>query len=173
MSRSPGSGARTWRPDRIVLGRIGRAHGLDGSVYLEGHGGAVPLTAGTPVRVGERAAVVRSRRGRGDRPLLRLDLAEDRDAAAALRGEELWIPAADLPEPEPGEYFHVDLIGCRVVAGDRAVGEVRDVLAYPANDVLAVDTGSGGEPLLLPFVEQVVLEVDVPGRRIAVDPDVL
>jgi len=172
MSRSPGSDAGSWRPERIVLGRIGRAHGLDGSVYLEGYGGAVPLTAGMTVQVGERPALVGSRRGREDRPLLRLDLAADRDAAEGLRGEQVWIPAAELPEPDEGEYFHVDLIGCRVTAGERELGEVKDVLPYPANDVLVVAT-SGGEDLLLPFVEQVVVEVDVPGRRIAVDEAVL
>ena len=172
MSRSPGSGSPSWRPDRIVLGRIGRAHGLDGSVYLEGHGGAVPLTAGMAVRVGERTAVVRSRRGMEERPLLRLDLAADRDAAESLRGEELWIPAGELPEPQDGEYFHVDLIGCRVTAGERELGQVRDVLPYPANDVLVVRSGEG-EDLLLPFVEQVVIGVDLPARRIAVDPELL
>ncbi|HUZ84325.1 MAG TPA: ribosome maturation factor RimM [Gaiellales bacterium] len=170
MSRSPAS-RRDWRPDRIVLGRIGRAHGLDGSVYLDGHGGAVTLVAGMSVRVGERPAVLVSRRGMTSRPLLRIDLAGNRDQAEALRGLELWIPAAELPEPEPGEYFHVDLIGCRVVAGDRTLGEVRDVLGYPANDVLVV-AAEGGD-LLLPFVDTVVLEVDVPGRRITVDGGVL
>lgn len=172
MSKSPGSDERSWRPDRIVLGRIGRAHGLDGSVYLEGHGGAVPLTSGMAVWVGDRAAVVRSRRGMDHHPLLRLDLAADRDAAESLRGEQLWILATELPEPGDGEYFHVDLIGCRVTAGERELGQVRDVLAYPANDVLVV-ASAGGEELLLPFVEQVVIEVDLPARRIAVDPRVL
>ena len=170
MSRSPGS-ARGWRPQRIVIGRIGRAHGLDGSVYLDGHGGAVPLPAGTRLTVGDREAVVVSCRGTAERPLLRLDLSADRDEAEAMRGLQVSIPAAEPPEPPADEYFHVDLIGCRVTAGDRTLGEVREVQSYPANDVLVV-TGRGGE-LLLPFVASVVLDVDLEGRRIEVDGSVL
>ena len=170
MSRSPGS-ARGWRPDRIVLGRIGRAHGLDGSVYLDGHGGAVPLPAGTRLAVGDREAVVVSCRGTAERPLLRLDLAGDRDQAEALRGLLVSIPAAALPEPPADEYFHVDLIGCRVTAAGHALGEVREVQSYPANDVLVV-AGPDGD-LLLPFVASVVLDVDLEGRRIEVDGSVL
>lgn len=154
-----------------MLGRIGRAHGLDGSVYLDGHGGAVPLPAGTKLAVGGRDAVVVSCRGTAERPLLRLDLAADRGMAEALRGLEVSIPAAALPEPPADEYFHVDLIGCRVTAGERSLGEVREVQPYPANDVLVVG-GPNGD-LLLPFVASVVLSVDLEGRRIEVDGSVL
>ena len=169
-SRSaPESGG--WRPDAIVIGRIGRAHGLDGSVYLDGHGGTVPLQPGTTVTVGGRPARVLDRRGTDERPILRFDLAGDRDAAQELRGEPVTVPADALREPEPDEYFHVDLEGCAVVAGERVLGRVTRVLAYPANDVLEVHDGA--RELMIPFAADVVLEVDVPGRRIAIREDFL
>jgi 16S rRNA processing protein RimM len=164
MSKS--SPDRPWRPARIVVGRIGRPHGLDGSVYLEGHGGVVPLRAGMHVLVGEQPATVAARRGVERRPIVRFNLASTREDAQALRGRLVSVDSADLPQTDPDEYFHIDLIGCEVVAGDRRLGEVVDVLAYPANDVL--DVRDGEHQLLIPFAEDALLEVDVPGRRIAV-----
>ena len=169
MSRS--SPDTPWRPDRIVVGRIGRAHGLDGSVYLEGHGGVVPLAPGTRVAVGEQAAVIRGRRGTDQRPILRFDLAATREEAEALRGQPVSVPSRRLPQPDADEYFHVDLIGCAVYAGDRRLGEVAAVLEYPANDVL--DVRGGEQDILLPFAADAVLEVDVAGRRISVREDIL
>ena len=56
-------------------------------------------------------------------------------------------------------------------AGDRRLGEVAEVLTYPANDVLEV--AGGAEPLQLPFVEDVVLDVDLAARRISIREDFL
>jgi len=170
MSRSPADPA-SWRPGEIVVGHVGRPHGLDGSVYLEGHGGVVPLEPGTPVRVGGRPAVIERRRGTAERPILRFDRAHDREQAATLRGQPVAVAGDRLPAVEPDEYFHVDLVGCRVEAGAQSVGEVREVLAYPANDVL--DVRSGERQVLIPFAADVVLEVDVPGRLIRIREDFL
>jgi 16S rRNA processing protein RimM len=169
MSKS--SPETPWRPDHIVVGRIGRAHGLDGSVYLEGHGGVVPLEPGTTVTVGERQATIRDRRGTAERPILRFDLAATREAAEGLRGQPVSVPSSRLPQPDPDEYFHVDLIGCEVFAGDRRLGQVADVLTFPANDVLDVRDDEQG--LLLPLAADAILEVDVAARRIRVREDML
>jgi 16S rRNA processing protein RimM len=169
MSKSPAD--RPWRPPSVVVGRVGRAHGLDGAVHLERPGGAVALRSGLQVTLGGRPAVIVERRGTDQRPILRFDCAADRDAAEALRGQEVEVAAAALPEPDPDAYLHVDLIGCRVSAGGRELGTVADVLVYPANDVL--DIRGGEEPVLVPFVEDVVLSVDVGAREIAIRDDFL
>jgi 16S rRNA processing protein RimM len=169
MSKSPAD--TPWRPRAVVVGRVGRAHGLDGAVYLEGNGGAVPLRSGLAVTLGGRPAVIVERRGTDQRPILRFDCASDREAAEGLRGQEVEAPAAALPDPDPDDYLHVDLIGCRVTAGDRELGTVADVLVYPANDVL--DIRGGEEPVLVPFVEDVVISVDVAERRIVIRDDFL
>ncbi len=111
------------------------------------------------------------RRGTDLRPILRFDCAADRDAAEALRGQEVEVPASALPDPDPDDYLHVDLIGCRVTSGDRELGTVAAVLLYPANDVL--DIRGDGEPVLVPFAADVVLSVDVAGRHIAIREDFL
>jgi 16S rRNA processing protein RimM len=172
MSKSPADSP--WRPPTIGVGRVGRAHGLDGAVYVDGHGGAVPLRPGLEVTVGGMPAVIVERRGTDARPIVRFDVAADRAAVEALRGLAVEVAARELPPPdaEAGEYAHVDLIGCRVLAGDRDLGAVADVLAYPANDVLDVRSADDGR-VLIPFAEDVVHEVDVPGRRITIRDDFL
>jgi len=169
MSKSPAD--RPWRPPTIVVGRVGRAHGLDGAVHLDGHGGAVPLRAGQEVTLAGTAAVIVERRGTDQRPILRFDCASDRDAAEGLRGRTVEVPASALPEPDADDYLHVDLIGCRVTSGDRALGTVADVLVYPANDVL--DIRGGEEPVLVPFAADVIVSVDVAALHIAIRDDFL
>jgi 16S rRNA processing protein RimM len=171
MSRSPAD--TPWRPERIVVGKVGRPHGLDGSVHLDGHGGVVPLTPGMEVEVNGRPAVIVGRKGTAERPILRLDLAADRDGAEALRGHEVSVPAALLPQTEGDEYFHVDLVGCTVRCGSRELGTVHDVLVYPANDVLDVRPGDGSERMLIPFVDDVVVHVDVSERVVGIREDFL
>jgi 16S rRNA processing protein RimM len=115
--------------------------------------------------------VIERRRGTAERPILRFDHAHDRDQAAALRGQPVAVTGDRLPAVEPGEYFHVDLVGCRVESGDQMLGDVREVLAYPANDVL--DVRRGERQVLIPFAADVVLEVDLPGRLIRIREDFL
>jgi 16S rRNA processing protein RimM len=148
-----------WRPSRIVVGAVGRAHGLDGFVHLVGHGGTVPLDPGTPVRVGEIDTTIAGRKGTDERPLVRFALADSRAAADELRGRDVTVAAEELPATGADEFFHVDLIGCEVRCEGRPVGTVRAVHEYPANDVLELDSGE-----MIPFVDDVVVAVDVPAR---------
>ena len=172
MSKSPTD--TPWRPPTIVVGRVGRAHGLDGAVYLDGHGGAVPVRRGLEVTVGGRPAEITDRRGGVSHPILRFDLASDRTAAEALRGRDVEVPASVLPPPQPDadDYLHVDLIGCRVTSGGHELGTVADVLSYPANDVLEVRSHDP-EPVLVPFAADVVETVDLAGRLITIRSDFL
>lgn len=170
MSKSPTD--TPWRPPRIVVGRIGRPHGLDGAVYVEDHGGAVPLRAGLEVTVGGRPAVIVERRGADSHPIVRFDIAADRTAVEELRGRNVEVEAAALPESDPDEYLHVDLIGCRVFAGERELGTVAGVLTYPANDVLEVRLGDD-PAVLVPFAADVIEAIDIADRRIAIRGDFL
>lgn len=147
----------------MVVGAVGKAHGLDGAAHLVGYGGVVPLDRGIEVWVGDRPAIVVERKGTHDRPILRFDLAATRDTVEELRGLDVTVAADSLPETDPGEFFHIDLLGCEVRCGDRVLGSVTRVHEYPANDVLELDSGE-----MIPFVEGVVVSVDVPGRRLVV-----
>ena len=147
----------------MVVGAVGKAHGLDGATHLVGYGGVVPIERGTEVLIGDRPAVVVERKGTHDRPILRFDLAATRDAIEALRGMDVTVAGDSLPDTDEDEFFHVDLLGCRVRCGGRLLGHVVRVHEYPANDVLELD---GGE--MIPFVEGVVVSVDIAGRTLDV-----
>jgi 16S rRNA processing protein RimM len=150
----------TSRAGQITAGRVGRAHGLDGSFYVDHV--AEPLDRGTEVTVGGRAATVERRAGTDDRPILRLSGVTDRTAAEALRGERILVDGGDLSE---GEYLTADLVGCEVPG----VGVVRRVIAAPSCDVLEVgDTG-----MLVPFISDAIRSVDTEARVIEIDPDFL
>ena len=166
MSRSQPEPA--WRPPRIVIGSVGRAHGLDGFVHLVGHAGTVPLAPGTAVRVGDVDTTVAERKGTHDRPLLRFALAATREAADELRGRDVTVAAGALPATDDDEFFHVDLLGCRVRCDGRPVGTVTAVHVYPANDVLELDSGE-----MVPFVDEVVVAVDVAARSVTLAPGFL
>ena len=82
------------------------------------------------------------------------------------RGATLAVPRSALPPLAEGEYYTFELIGLAVEEeGGRLLGHVADVLDYPANDVLELDSGAS-----LPLVEACVRHVDLEGRRIVVAP---
>ena len=95
----------------------------------------------------------------------------DRNAAEALRGTELSLPAEDLGQAgDDDDFYDHQLVGLQVVHVDgRVLGEVVDVMHPPAAPVLVVTTPGGGEELV-PFVSAIVPEVDLPGGRLMVDP---
>ena len=93
----------------------------------------------------------------------------DRDTAFSLKGKQVAVPREQLPEPEENEYYWSDLIGLAVVNQEQvALGEVVDVFETGANDVLVVQ---GERERLLPFVAQVVLQVDLTAKTMLVDWD--
>jgi 16S rRNA processing protein RimM len=160
----------------VVIGRIGRPHGIGGAVHSRGSGPTLPTIAvGEEVEVrpreGEpRRLTVAARSGMADQPILAFSGVGSRDEAAVLAGAEIAVPVervAGLDDPDT--FFVRDLIGCEVLLGERALGPVREVISAPANDVLEVATEEGA--VLIPFTADAVVELDVPGRRVVVRPD--
>jgi 16S rRNA processing protein RimM len=148
-------------PDFVSIGRVGRSHGLDGSFFVEGPSereeafarGAVVYVAGEPLKI------VASKRGSQGRPVIRLERRVE-------RGAELAVPRESLPPLGEDEYYAFQLVGLEVEEeGGRMLGRVRDVLDYPANDVLELDSG-----LTLPLVEACVRKVDIERGRIVIAP---
>jgi len=92
----------------------------------------------------------------------------DMNAAEGIKGGVLEITRAELvPLPE-GSYYIFDIVGLSVYgSGGERFGEITEVLRTGANDVYIVDTG--GKPLLIPALRQVVKEIDLTGRRMVVD----
>ncbi len=161
----PHAGAYPWRPERVRVGTVGRAHGLDGSFYVEAPGGWWCFATGTDVLVGGLVRRIRRRAGTDERPIVGLDGGATREDAEGLRGLPLEIDRESLPAPQPDTYFHFDLIGCDVVCGDRNLGHVAAVEEGVANDVLVLDDPAQTR---LPFVFAWVPEVRIGERRIAI-----
>lgn len=159
------------RGDWLSAGRVGRPHGLDGSFHVTRPRPAL-LEVGVTVTVGDREAEVVRRAGTEARPIIRLDLAVDRDSAERLRGEELRVARAAAPALADDEWWAEDLEGCVVADGPSELGTVRRLLELPSCEVLEVERADGGE-LLVPMVRDAVRSVDVEARRIDVDLEFL
>lgn len=163
---------------QLVVGRVGRPHGLRGDVTVEVRTddpdqrfAAGSLLATEPAERGP--LTVSASRWHSGRLLVKFAGYDDRDAAEELRDTVLAIDSADLaPLADPAEFYDHDLIGLAVVtvAGEH-VGEVADVLHHGQN-LLVVD-GAGprrGAEILIPFVAAIVPEVDVAAGTLTIDP---
>ncbi len=147
----------------VLIGTIGRAHGLRGevSVRVRTDEPERRFVAGGSVLIDGRPRALESVRWHSGTLMLRLAGCADRTAAEALRGTDLWarVPAEDLPEEEDA-YYDRQLIGLTVLdAAGAEAGRIADVLHLPSQDLLAVTT-PGGERLI-PFVTELVPLVDL------------
>jgi 16S rRNA processing protein RimM len=163
----------------VSAGRVGRAHGLDGSFYVTR---ARPrlLTLGTAVTVDGAVTEIVRRAGTDERPIVRVRGIESREAAELVRGMELRVQRADAPSLGEGEWWAGDLEGCEVVDGERVVGVVSGLLELPSCEALEVrsvaETENAPVPgkrvpdgILIPLVRDAIRKVDVANRRIDVD----
>jgi 16S rRNA processing protein RimM len=144
--------------DRVIVGRVGRPHGLDGSFFVENASeDPARFEVGRKLHVdGEELRIVASKEARG-RPVIRLERRVERGAA-------LEVPREALPPPAADSYYVFQLVGLEVVEeGGEPLGRVADVAPGVANDVLELDSG-----LALPLVEACIREVDLEAGRILV-----
>jgi 16S rRNA processing protein RimM len=103
----------------------------------------------------------------GDFVILKLVGVDDAEAARALRGKDLSIPVEQAVELPPDSYYWHQIVGMDVWSDDgRQLGSVSEVLRTGSNDVYVVS--HGGKELLIPAIEDVILQVDVARRRMLV-----
>jgi 16S rRNA processing protein RimM len=167
---------------RVIVGRIGRPHGIRGEVVIGVRTDEPDLrfAVGTSLDVVEQAdepaggqqLTVVSARWHSGQLLVAFAGVTDRTAAAELTGRWLTVDSSQLPETgDPDEFRDHELIGLsvRTCAGE-PVGVVADVLHY-GQDLLVVrrPAGQQGE-FLVPFVKAIVPEVDVRGGVLVIDP---
>jgi 16S rRNA processing protein RimM len=168
----------------VVVGRIGKAHGIKGEVSVElrtdeperrFHEGAVLRTqapqGGQPHGPGRPAALtVRATRWHQSRLLVTFEQVRDRNAAEAVRGLLLAVDVDPREAPEdPDEFYDHQLVGLRVVTTTGTpVGQLAEVVHGTAQDLLSIRDADGRE-ILVPFVADLVPEVDLAGGRILVE----
>jgi 16S rRNA processing protein RimM len=158
------------REPTVVVGHVTKAHGIRGEV-------AVEVRSDNPDRFVDGASVY-THDGRsltmerahehGARMLVKFEGVDDRSAAEALRGQELVVPESWLPALDEGEYWPFQLEGCMVeTESGRSLGSITEVIANPASD-LWVATDDVGEETLVPAIRDVIVEVDIAGKRVLV-----
>ncbi|MFF9503957.1 ribosome maturation factor RimM [Streptomyces sp. NPDC014656] len=161
---------------QLVVARIGRAHGIKGDVTVEVRTdepelrlgpGAVLLT--DPASAGP--LTIESGKVHSGRLLLRFEGVRDRNAAEALRNTLLIaeVDPEELPEEED-EYYDHQLVDLDVVLADGTeIGVITEISHLPSQDLFIVERPDGTE-LMIPFVEQIVTEIDLENQRAVIDP---
>lgn len=131
------------------------------------------LAGGAQLLVAGRRAVVERRAGTDARPILRLAGVAGREAAEALRGSEIEVERASLPELGEGEWWAHELEGMQVHDGPLLLGTVSRLMELPSCEALEVAPAGGGAPLLVPMVRDAVRAVDTAAGTIDVDASFL
>jgi 16S rRNA processing protein RimM len=164
--------------DWLPFGILRRPHGIKGEMLLHPYNptGARLSAAGLPsrVRVGEGGTPgelgVASAKAVPEGWLVRFDGIMDREAAAALVGEEVSVPRRALAPLGSAEFYVEDIVGCEVFhLQGRLLGRVSGTFWNGAQDIMVVRTDDGSERLL-PVVAEYVLQFDGERRRLMVDP---
>ncbi|WNI18296.1 ribosome maturation factor RimM [Actinacidiphila sp. ITFR-21] len=161
---------------QLVVGRIGRAHGIKGEVSVEVRTdepelrlapGAVLAT--DPAATGP--LTIATGRVHSGRLMLRFEGVSDRTGAEALRNTLLIAEVDPEETPEdPEEFYDHQLIDLDVVTVDgRAIGRITEISHLPYQDLLVVERPYGGE-VLIPFVAEIVPEIDLEEQRAVIDP---
>ncbi|MGW3388488.1 ribosome maturation factor RimM [Streptomyces cinereoruber] len=161
---------------QLVVARIGRAHGIKGEVTVEVRTdepelrlgpGAVLLT--DPASTGP--LTIETGRVHSGRLLLRFEGVRDRTAAEALRNTLLIaeVDPTEMPEEED-EYYDHQLIDLDVVLADgTGIGRITEISHLPSQDLFIVERPDGTE-LMIPFVGEIVTEIDLEEQRAVIDP---
>jgi 16S rRNA processing protein RimM len=161
---------------QLVVARIGRAHGIKGEVTVEVRTdepelrlapGAVLATE--PASTGP--LTIETGRVHSGRLILRFEGVSDRTGAEALRNTLLIaeIDPEELPEEED-EYYDHQLMDLDVVTKDgEEVGRITEISHLPSQDLFIVERPDGSE-VMIPFVESIVIEIDLEEQRAVIDP---
>ena len=157
---------------RVVIGRVGRPHGIRGELTIEPRTDepAARFASGRTILTENASLVIERSAFQGKRLIVKFTGIDDRNAAESLRGTWLEIER-DLDErpDDPDEYYDTALMGLRAIyPGGAELGVVREVLHLPGQDVIAID--SSGVEILVPFVREFVLSVDLERGEMTVEP---
>jgi len=166
----------------VVVGRIGRPHGVKGAATIEVRTDEPDKRFAVGARLLTDSGLdltVASATWHSGRLLVTFEGYDDRTAVEQLRNALVSVdrPADERPE-DPEEFYDSDLEGCEVVldggdsggdSGGSVIGVVREVSHLPGQDLLVVATPDERE-VLIPFVSAFVPQIDVSAKRIVITP---
>jgi len=152
--------------ETVLIGKVGSPVGIKGEVRITLYAQDSTNLKEGKVLLLERAgktltAAIKRLRYQKDRPVVKLEGVDDRNAAEDIRGMEVSIYASDLEELPEGEHYVRDLIGCSVrdITEGSEVGILKDVIQNTAQSVLEVETASG-KSVLIPAVDAFLRNID-------------
>lgn len=156
-------------PDRVLLGVVAAPHGVRGLVRIKSYTeDPMAVAAYGPLsdesgRKEYRVEALSAARGA---VLARIEGVADRTAAEALRGLRLYVARDALPDAGEREWYEADLIGLKAVGTDgRDWGKVVAFHDFGAGSMMEVSGGT-----MLPFTDEAVPEIDLPGGKVVIDP---
>ena len=158
---------------RVVVGRLGRPHGIRGEVTVEVRTDEPELRFATGSSVflsNGKSIEIESTRWHQSVLLVKFVGIKDRNDSETLRGNlvEVEIDDLELPEDED-EYYDRQLLGLKVIENGIQIGILEDVLHLPGHDLLSIKLTDGKE-MLLPFVEQFVPDINLETGELTVTP---
>ena len=156
---------------QLVVGRIGRAHGVLGEAPIEVRtddpekrfivGGKLTTNSG-------REVTIKSARWHNQILLLSFEGINNRDQIESLK-DELISSEVDFSNLAPGEYHYQQLLGAQVfLQTGELVGNVTEIVALPGQDLLAVD--HLGREVLIPMVKAIITNIDIANKKIEINP---
>ncbi|MFF4368829.1 ribosome maturation factor RimM [Streptomyces sp. NPDC001594] len=160
----------------LVVARIGRAHGIKGEVTVEVRTDEpeLRLSPGAVLRTDPASVgplTIETGRVHSGRLMLRFAGVKDRTAAEGLRNTLLIadVDPTELPEEED-EYYDHQLMDLDVVLEDGTeIGRITEISHLPSQDLFIVERPDGSE-VMIPFVEEIVAEIDLEGQRCVITP---
>lgn len=163
-------------PERVLVGRVAKAHGLRGEVVVavmsdapERFAPGSEMIAAAPESLHGRPLRVESSRPFQGRLLVRFEGFDTREEAETIHGQELTIARSQVAPLPEGKHYQFELMGLAVrTTGGEDLGRVTDIFSTGSNDVLVVD-GDETE-ILIPMLEGVIVSVDLDAKALVVEP---
>ena len=151
------------------VGQIVNTHGIKGEVKV------IPLTDDVnnfkkygKVLVGEEWKNILGVKFQKDRVILKLEGIESMDEAETYKKKYLRVLREEQPELEEGTFYLKDIIDCMVYdTEDKELGKVFEVIQTKNNDVYWIKSP---KELLIPVLKDIVLDIDIEGRKIIIRP---
>lgn len=165
------------KPRRLLMGRIGAAHGIRGEVRIQSYTeDPLALAAYGPLQTSKPGLTVKILSARTTTNVLvaRLEGVTDRNAAEKLNGVELYVDRDLLPDTDDeDDFYHADLIGLRArLSNGTEIGHVSAVPNFGAGDLIEVKHPETGETFLYPFTRAVVPHVHVREGYLVIEPPI-
>jgi 16S rRNA processing protein RimM len=162
----------------VPVGKIVGAHGVKGNIKVYSYAESLSVfNPGSLILLinpkgFEKSYKIKWVKPHGKLTLLSLKGVENRNSVETLIGSVFFIERANLPEPEDGSYYWVDIIGISVfTADDEYIGLVESIIPTGSNDVFVVRDPNKvhDNETLIPALGSVILEIDLKLKTMRVD----